>query len=150
MALNKGIGNISCSILPNSVRARLSGNLSYTPVTPISSTAGSEGWVYVETPATSSSTNLITTSHDYFGTSIAVANDDLVRWICVEHTGTTDGFTKTTEGIVIGLNVAAAFDTPGMIFLAPGEIISLKVPLTEDIPVNITLEIPTFVSFSNS
>ena len=129
---DKGIASISASILPDNIKTRLSGALTYEPSATLAATSG-EGWIYLEPLATSSSTSLIVATHDYLtGVSgTAVAGADLVRWICIEHTGTTDGTTKTSEGIVIGLNTAAAYNTEGMILLEPNEMIVLKVPNLE-------------------
>ena len=129
---DKGIASISASILPDNIKTRLSGELKYEPSATLAASSG-EGWIYVEVSATSSSTALITSTHDYLtGVSgTAVAGGDLVRWICIEHTGTTDGTTSTDEGIVIGLNTAAAYNTEGMILLEPNEMIVLKVPNLE-------------------
>ena len=129
---DKGIANLSASILPDNIKTRLSGALTYEPSATLAASSG-EGWVYLEPLATSSSTALITTSHDYLtGVSgTAVAAGDLIRWICIEHTGTTDGTTKTEEGVVIGLNHAAGYDAEEMILLEPNEMIVLKVPNLE-------------------
>tara|TARA_R110002012_G_scaffold194163_5_gene361999 strand:+ start:3414 stop:3917 length:504 start_codon:yes stop_codon:yes gene_type:complete len=129
---DKGIANISASILPDSIKTRFSGVLSYQPAAIITASSG-EGWVYLEPLATSSSTALITTGHDYLtGVSgTAVAAGDLVKWICIQHTGTRNGVVKTAEGVLIGLNHAAGYDAEEMILLEPNEIITLKVPNLE-------------------
>ena len=128
---DRALANLSASVLPDNIKSRLSGVLSYTPGSKISATAGTEGWIYIEAPATSSSTNVMTSSHEWVGTSIPIADGDLVRWICIEHTGTTDGTTKTQEGVIIGLNHAAGYDAEEMILIEPNEMIVLKIPLTE-------------------
>ena len=129
---DKAIANISASILPDNIKTRLSGALKYEPSATLAASSG-EGWIYAEVLASASSTAIITTSLDYLtGVSgTAVAAGDLIRWICIEHTGTTDGTTKTQEGVVIGLNHAAGYDAEEMILLEPNEMIVLKVPNLE-------------------
>ena len=129
---DRGTVTLSASILPDNIKTRLPGALSYAPQSALALTSG-EGWIYVEVLATSSSTALITTSHDYLtGVSgVEVAAADLVRWICIEHTGTKDGNIRTLEGVVIGLNHAASYEHEEMILLEPNEMIVLKVPNLE-------------------
>ena len=51
---DRGTVTLSASILPDNIKTRLTGALSYAPQSALALTSG-EGWIYVEVLATSSS-----------------------------------------------------------------------------------------------
>ena len=69
---------------------------------------------------------------------VAAATGDIPKWIAIKHTGTSDGTTTTTDGVMILLTMgsgsdetaAAAYNTPGCMLIEPGEMQILKLPAT--------------------
>ena len=58
------------------------------------------------------------------------ATGDIVRWIAVKNTGTTDGSTSTSSGVVLSLEGAAAYDNTDGIFIDSGEVVIFKTAAT--------------------
>ena len=128
---NKGIANISASFLNDISKMNASGSLSYEPAD-----AGDK-WVYLEVIADASSTALIQTAVQYHekyvrtdGAETTTAAGDIVRWIAIKHTGTTDGSTATTSGVVVSLDGAgnAAYNETEGLFLDAGDMVCFKTP----------------------
>ena len=128
---NKGIANISASFLNDIGKMSAAGSMSYEPAD-----AGDK-WIYLEVIADASSTALIQTGVQYHekyvrtdGTETGTATGDIVRWIAIKHTGTTDGSTTTNSGVVISLDGsgnAAHGETEGL-FLDSGDMVCFKTP----------------------
>ena len=119
---DKGIASLSASILPDSIKTRLSGVLTYEPSVTLTASTG-EAWVYKEHLVTSSDTAIFAVTDDYIaGKSAgavggtAVDTDDKIRWICIEHTGTINGSVATAEGVMLGLNETSAYNLTNGIF----------------------------------
>ena len=96
----------------------LGGTLSYEPAN-----AGDK-WVYLETIADGTSSLLIQAGAQYSeryirtdGTETETATGDIVRWIAVKNTGTTDGSTATSSGVVLSLEGSAAYNNTDGIFI---------------------------------
>ena len=128
---DKGIASISASIGSDFAKQALGGNLSYTPAD-----AGDK-WIYLETIVDSTSALLIQAAAEYstrYGASDAAetvtATGDIVRWIALKHTGTTDGSTATTDGVVFSLEDSAAYNNTDGIFIDTGEIVCFKTAAT--------------------
>ena len=93
---NNGLGSITATILPDEVKATLTGACNYTPDT-------GEKWVYKQASITNvADTAIFGITDEFFGNVAAadqVATADIVKWIAIKHTGTTNGTISTTEGI---------------------------------------------------
>ena len=59
-----------------------------------------------------------------------VAAGDIIRWIAVKHTGTTDGSTATSSGVVLALEGSAAYNNTDGIFIDSGEMVCFKTAAT--------------------
>ena len=108
---DKAIGNLSVSVGSDFSKQNIGGQLSYEPAD-----AGDK-WIYLETIVDSTTALLIQAAAEYntrYGASDAAetvtATGDIVRWIAVKHTGTTDGSTATTDGVVLSLEDSAAYN----------------------------------------
>ena len=94
---NKGTAGTSISILPDEVKSRFSGSLDYSP-------GANEYWYYKTVTVTSSPISPILTTDEYFQNeraSDSIANDDIVRWIGIKHSGTTNGSSSTNEAVML-------------------------------------------------
>ena len=113
---DKAIGKSSASIFLDKVKSSLGGNINLEPKD------ATEKWLYVSKSVSSSSSNLIDISYDYFGLAQAVALADVVRWICIKNTSTTN-----TDGIAICLDGgAAAWNNNHSMVIGSGEMLILK------------------------
>jgi hypothetical protein len=128
---DKATGNISSSIMSDFSKMTLGGTLSYEPAN-----AGDK-WVYLETIADGTSSLLIQAGAQYSeryirtdGTETETATGDIVRWIAVKNTGTTDGSTATSSGVVLSLEGSAAYNNTDGIFIDSGEIVAFKTAAT--------------------
>ena len=126
---DKALSNNSASILTDAMKGKLSGSLNYEPI------ASTDKWVYTERKINNASEPLLPTSQPYMeqrtstGAITTVAAGDLYRWLCIKNTGTTNGTTASTEGIVLSLDTdAAAFDEVEGIYIGPGEMWISKFP----------------------
>lgn len=123
---DKGVGHISTSIFPDEIKSALSGSLTFDVAT---NAEGTHKWVYC-TKAITTTAAVFTTANDYFD-GVAVANNDIAKYIAIKHSGTSDGQNTTQDGLMIALDGAATFNGVDGIFLEPGELIILKCPWTE-------------------
>ena len=128
---DKATANISASVGSDFAKKAMSGNLSYTPANV------GDKWIYLETIVDSTSALLIQANAEYstrYGASDAAetitATGDIVRWIALKHTGTTNGTTATTDGVVFSLEGAAAYDNTDGIFIDSGEVVCFKTAAT--------------------
>tara|TARA_R100000458_G_scaffold58662_1_gene67245 strand:- start:102 stop:608 length:507 start_codon:yes stop_codon:yes gene_type:complete len=127
---NKATGNISASILNDLSKMSIGGNLSFEP------RDANDLWFYSEQIFDATSDPLIKADMQYHmrahrgdGTERLTHANDQLRWLAVKNTGTTDGSTATTEGIVISLNGdAAAYNEVEGIYVGAGELVCLKFP----------------------
>ena len=145
---DQAIGNISTSIGSDFAKQALAGSLSYTPVDT------GDKWIYTETIVDAANVRLIQTGTEYnkrYGRTdeaeTAVATGDIIRWIAVKNTGTTDGSTATSSGVVLALEGSAAYNNTDGIFIDSGEMVCFKTAaLTTDtlsaISVTVTNGIP--------
>ena len=127
---NGATGNLSASILNDLSKMSIGGDLSFTP------RDANDLWFYSEQIFDATSDPLIKADMQYHmrahrgdaAEKVTHANDQL-RWLAVKNTGTTDGSTTTTEGIVISLNGdAAAYDEGEGIYIGAGELWVCKFP----------------------
>ena len=127
---NKGLANVSASILTDEVKSRMNGQLSME-------TDSANQWIYKNvsigvTAQTLFDSSSSTGSKDtYFGNQIReIASGDKVWWIAIKHSGTSDGSIKTTQQIIFSHTGATpAFNGTGStsgIMIAPGELVVLK------------------------
>jgi len=128
---DKATGSLSASILSDFAKMSIAGNLSYTPAD-----AGDK-WIYLETIVDGTTSLLIQAGAEYnkrYGRTdeaeTITATGDIVRWIALKHTGTTDGSTTTTDGVVFSLEGAAAYDNTDGIFIDTGEMVCFKTAAT--------------------
>ena len=129
---NKAFGNLQTKILTDLNKSNMSGTLSYEPAD------SSEKWIYREVIVDASSAALIQPGIQYEeniradGGETVTATGDVVRWIAIKHTGTTDGTTATSEGIVVSLAAAADGDYNEVegIFIDSGDFWVGKLPAT--------------------
>ena len=127
---NKAIASISSSILNDLSKGNLSGSLNYEPG------SATEKWVYTERKITNASEPLLPTTQTYLNTQLSqtgaqttVASGDKYRWLCIKNTGTTNGTTASTEGIVLSLDGdVAAFNEVEGVYIGPGEMWVAKFP----------------------
>ena len=128
---DKATGSISTSVMSDFAKMSMSGNLNYTPADT------GDKWIYLETIVDGTSAALVQAGVQYQeryvrtdGTETLTATGDIVRWMCIKHTGTTDGSTATSSGIVVSLDgtSASAFGEKEGIFLDSGDSICFKTP----------------------
>ena len=127
---NKAIGSVSASILNDLSKMNLGGDLSFTP------RDANDLWFYSEQIFDATSDFLIKAGMQYMerahrgdGIELETHANDQLRWLAVKNTGTTDGSTSTTDGVVISLNGdAAAFDEVEGIYVGAGELWCCKFP----------------------
>ena len=68
-------------------------------------------------------------AHRGDGAELITDSADQLRWLAIKNTGTTDGSTTTTEGVVISLNGdAAAYNEVEGIYIGAGELWVCKFP----------------------
>ena len=108
---DKATANISASVGSDFAKQAMAGNLSYTPADV------GDKWIYLETIVDDTSALLIQAAAEYstrYGASDAAetvtATGDVVRWIAIKHTGTTNGTTATSDGVVLSLEDSAAYN----------------------------------------
>tara|TARA_R100000808_G_scaffold23135_1_gene50964 strand:- start:1998 stop:2504 length:507 start_codon:yes stop_codon:yes gene_type:complete len=147
----KATGNLSIKILPDELRKRLKGSISYTPADV------NDKWVYSKVTVNNVSSDILSTDDDYLmvpATSVAVG--DKCKFITLRHTGFTDAneTTPTNLGIVIVTDAdTAAYTSADGIFLAPGDTVALKLPNTpigsmHAVSVRISAGVPTAATSS--
>ena len=146
---DKATASISASVGSDFAKKSIGGSLSYTPAN-----AGDK-WVYLETIVDGTTSLLIQAAAEYqqrYGRTdqaeTVTATGDIVRWLLVKNTGTTDGSTSTDEGIVLSLEGAAAHDNTDGIFIDAGEVVCFKTAATtlntlSAISVNVTSGAPS-------
>ena len=128
---DKATGNISASVGSDFAKKTMGGTLSYEPANV------GDKWIYLETIVDSTSALLIQAGAEYstrYGKTDAAetitATGDIVRWIAVKHTGTTDGSTSTADGVVLSLEDSAAYNNTDGIFIDTGEVVCFKTAAT--------------------
>ncbi len=128
---DKATGNISSSIMSDFAKMTLGGTLSYEPAD------SGDKWIYLETIVDGTTSLLIQAGAEYnkrYGRTdeaeTATATGDIVRWIAVKNTGTTDGSTSTSSGVVLSLEGAAAYNNTDGIFIDSGEVVIFKTAAT--------------------
>ena len=122
MANDATIG-VSSQILPDYISKVMNGSFTYTP-----NADGSEKWIYKTTNVSNSSAVLIDTGGHAFISPAAtgarsgdVAAADIVRFIYIIHTGTSDGSSGTTEGVMLTLDEGtSAYDVVDGIWIPNG------------------------------
>ena len=127
---NNAIASLSASILNDLSKMSISGNMSFAP------RDANDLWFYKEMIYDATSDPLIKAgmqfterAHRGDGTELETHASDQIRWLAVKNTGTTDGTTATTEGVVISLNGdAAAYDEVEGIYIGAGELWVCKFP----------------------
>ena len=127
---NNAIGSLTASIMNDLSRKSLGGNMSFVP------RDANDLWFYREIIFDATSDPLIKDGMQYTerahrgdGTELITDSADQLRWLAVKNTGTTDGTTTTTEGLVISLNGdAAAYNEVEGIYIGSGEIWICKFP----------------------
>ena len=128
---DKATGSISTSVGSDFAKQAMGGNLDYTPAN-----AGDK-WIYLETIVDSTTALLIQADAEYstrYGKTddaeTLTATGDIVRWIAVKHTGTTNGTTATSNGVVLSLEGSAAYNNTDGIFIDTGEVVCFKTAAT--------------------
>ena len=94
---NNGIGSSTASILPDEVKATLTGACTYTPAT-------GEKWIYKQASISTSSADIFASTDEFFGNSAAsdsAATADKIKWIAIKHTGTSNGTLSTSESVLL-------------------------------------------------
>ena len=128
---DKAMASVNTQVLPKNIKAHLSGFYNYSKSA--LAAASGDGWIYNElNVAANTSTTIIAATDDFLDNKAhgAVDTDDTIPWICIQHTGTTDGSTVTTDGIMIALDGAASYNDANGIFLNANETVVLKLPYT--------------------
>ena len=129
---NNGTGTLEAAFMNDLSRMSMSGTLSYTPAD------ANDKWIYLETIVDAGSVALISAGKQYAERYIRAddlsetetATGDIVRWMCIKHTGTTDGSTATSSGIVVSLDASgnAAHGEEEGFFIDSGETFCFKTP----------------------
>jgi hypothetical protein len=119
--VDAAVGSTSVSIFLNEIKSSMSGLLNYGPKD------ANDKWVFAELNVPGdSSADLLTTSHDYLGTTDAVATGDKIHWICIKNLSET-----STDGICVVLDAGtAAWDVGDGIIIGAGEMTVIKAPNT--------------------
>ena len=131
---DKALASISATALPDEIKARFAGSLNYTPGT-------GEKWYFKQTTVGSTSADLISTTA-YMGenSGTSVASGDKIKWIAIKHTGTTNGTTKTTDGILFthtgGTVIHSGTTSTSGVLLAPNEIAVVRLSGTTQADLN--------------
>ena len=114
--INQARNRQRAEILLDNIKARMSGNLDFTP-----KDLGDK-WLYAEIEVNSSG-NLLGTGNDFLGTGTPIAVGDQYNWVAIRNTSTT-----ATDGICICLaGETAAYNLANGIFIAAGEMVCLKI-----------------------
>jgi len=128
---DKATASISASVGSDFAKQAISGNLSYTPADT------GDQWLYLETIVDGTTSFLIQAGAELnkrYGRTdeaeLVVATGDIIRWIAVKHTGTSDGSSTTDAGVVLSLEGAAAFGNTDGIFIDSGEVVCFKTAAT--------------------
>ena len=134
MAIASTKGNLSFKVLPDEIRKRFNGEMSYQAFDT------GDKWIYKKHRVTHSVADILATTDEFLGitSSNALALDDKVRFIMLRHTGfgDLDEVQKVVFGILIVFDAGTpAFDTRAAqgssLFLAPGESMVLKTSAAE-------------------
>ena len=129
---DKALCNSSVSMLRDVMKGKLSGSLNYEPAD------ATQKWIYKEVIVDAASAALLQAGIQYEeniradGTETETATGDLVRWIAIKHTGTTNGTVATSEGIVVSLAGAGDGDYNEVegVFIDSGDLWVGKLPAT--------------------
>ena len=128
-----GTISMSATLLPDEVQKTLTGlTATFTPAD------ANDKWFYSLINVTNSSTDLIAGNFlstaagiDTGSSSPAISTSDLVKFLFIKNTGTTDGSTLSTESIVICLDGGtAAYNLADGIEIGAGEAWYGKLPNT--------------------
>ena len=128
---DKATASISAAVMSDFAKKAMGGNLSYTPADT------GDKWIYLETIVDATSAALVQAGVQYQeryvrtdGTETVTATGDIVRWMAIKHTGTSDGSTATSSGIVISLDASgnAAYGEEEGFFIDSGEVFCFKTP----------------------
>ena len=128
---DKATANISASILSDISKMSVGSTMTYEPAD------ASDKWVYTERVLNNASEPLLPTTQPYIdqysntGAQTTVHANDKYRWLLIKNTGTTNGSTATTEGVVISLDgdTAAHGEAEGL-FIDAGDTWVGKFPAT--------------------
>tara|TARA_R100001244_G_scaffold72487_1_gene58529 strand:+ start:1250 stop:1753 length:504 start_codon:yes stop_codon:yes gene_type:complete len=128
---DKGVVSVSASVLSDISKMSIGSTMSYEPVD------SGDKWVYTERVLNNASEPLLPTTQPYIdqytntGAQTTVASGDKYRLLVVKNTGTTDGSTSTTEGVVISLDADnAAYGEAEGVFIDAGDTWVSKFPAT--------------------
>lgn len=123
---DKAVCTLTTSVLPRSVRAAFAGTNSFTPL------SNSYKWVYADVTIGNSTSDLLNASINFIGSTTRLNTSDKILWMSVKHTGTIDGSSKTSDGIIVALdnNNSLAYNTGDAIFIDSKEMFVSKLPYT--------------------
>jgi len=127
---NNAVGSLSASVLNDVSKMSLGGAMSFAP------RDANDLWVYKEIIFDSASEPVIRAGIQFEeriyrsdAAELETHGSDTIKWLAIKNTGTTDGSTATTEGIVVSLNGdAAAYDEVEGIYIGSGELWVCKFP----------------------
>ena len=126
-------GNIAANILLDDIKSRITGKLDFDITGALTASDG-QGWIYTEkSVSASANADLIEVTDDYLSSDFdgIVAVGDKVLWLCIQHTGTTNGTTTTDEGIMLCFDAdTVVYTLADGIFIDSGETMILKAPNT--------------------
>jgi len=127
-------GSLSFKILPEELRKRFKGSLSYNGAD------STELWVYKKLQVTHTNADIFSTGDEFLGisSSDAVALTDTTRFVVIKHTGFTDTNEnlETSNGVLLSICAGTQVyngrgDATVSIFLGPKDSIALKVPYAQ-------------------
>ena len=127
---NNATGSLSASVLNDVSKMNLGGDMSFAP------RDANDLWVYKEIIFDSASEPVIRAGIQFAeriyrsdGTELETHGSDTIKWLAIKNTGTTNGTTTTTEGIVVSFNGdAAAYDEVEGMYIGSGELWFCKFP----------------------
>jgi hypothetical protein len=136
MANESVTGNLSFKILPQEIKKRFKGSMSYQALD------SNEKWIYKKILVDYDGTTLMGDTDDFLTITSSLddpaAASDNIRFVIIKHTGyaTTDETTTSPYGVLISFdntisawNTTAAVGTP--LLLAPGDTMAMKIPNTQ-------------------
>ena len=136
MAYESVTGNLSFKVLPQEIRKRFNGSMSYNGVD------ANDKWIYKKVLATHSALTVLSSNDDYLTVTNNAADPaaagDNIRFIIIKHTGylTNNESSASNYGVLISFdntnpawNTTASAGTP--LFLAPGDTMAMKIPNTQ-------------------
>jgi hypothetical protein len=119
-------GSLSFKILPEEIRKRFKGSMSYSAID------ANDKWVYKKLQVTHSSAAILDTNDDYLmAPTTSVATGDKYKFLLIKHTGYTDSNENIDSVFSVMFSInddTPAYNDSNLIVISPGDTIALKLP----------------------